>query len=161
MRSELDLMNEALAIITTEVILAYKQNGFVDTGKLVNSLEGEVIKVLGGYDLVGRFALEVPYWAYMNKGVEPQNVKISKGYIDALTEWVKRKQNLQGAEARSRAWAIAQTHKKKGIPVMKSRLGSLDKGLSNSLKKIESMLNNGYRDLFQLEIDRMTKKYSN
>ncbi len=68
-----------------------------------------------------------PHANFIEKGVPPENVKIGKAMIDALTSWVIRKgiakkkgkgsaaKAAQEQQARSIAWAIAMSMKKKGI----------------------------------------------
>lgn len=73
----------------------------------------------------------VPYANLIENGVRAENVKIGRGMIEALTEWVRMKgvggkvtvskgglRKVKKAtvdEARAIAWAIAMSMKKKGI----------------------------------------------
>jgi hypothetical protein len=56
-----------------------------------------------------------PHAILIEDGVRPQNVKIGKKMIAALTEWVKRKGIVSGEEAEGVAWAIAKAMQKRGI----------------------------------------------
>lgn len=68
----------------------------------------------------------VPYASVIEHGARPENIKIGKAMIDALTEWVIRKglvgkpkrgeaRGQQMVDARNVAWAIAMHMKKVGI----------------------------------------------
>ena len=49
----------------------------------------------------------LPYAAIIEFGVRPQNVKVSRKMLLALTEWVKIKGFAKGGDATRMAWAVA------------------------------------------------------
>lgn len=59
-----------------------------------------------------------PHAAFIEHGVRAENVKVGRAMIDALTEWVERHGLVDPDEdvtARSIAWAIAMSMKRRGI----------------------------------------------
>ncbi len=56
-----------------------------------------------------------PYAGIIDQGVAPGRVKVGRAMIDALVEWIKRKGIGDGGDARSVAFAIANSLKARGI----------------------------------------------
>lgn len=55
-----------------------------------------------------------PHAVFIEDGVRPENVKIGRAMIRALTEWITRKGIVSADEAEGVAWAIAKAMKKRG-----------------------------------------------
>lgn len=98
-----------------------EQQGHRDTGKLIDSIEYEILTdadaILIAFSYLG-------YGDIVNDGVRPSNIPFSPNsgaksskYIDALKNWAKRKGFKKPLSA---AFAIAHKHKKEGMPTKNS-----------------------------------------
>jgi len=90
------------------------------TGKVVEELEF-VVKKMADSTMIEIWML--PYGKYQDTGVPANKIPYSRGsgagksaYIDALTSWASARMGLSGKAAKSAAFAIAETHKKEGMP---------------------------------------------
>lgn len=101
------------------------------SGKLINTMTAEVTRSVNGWLLEIKM---LPYWKVVNDGVPASKVpfgdstgKKTSKYIRGLMNWLKVKGIASSVpHIKSIAFAIAKTHKKKGIPVDKNKLGFVD-----------------------------------
>lgn len=113
-------MEAALKESSKEVIKQIELQNFIHKGSLIKSVRPivkDMKKIIRGFITMN------PYGFILNKGVSPGNVPYSgshgKGgvskYIQALIYWARSKFGLSLRNATSRAFAIANVHKKQGI----------------------------------------------
>lgn len=87
-----------------------------------------------------------PYASIIERGARASNIKVGRAMIDALAEWAKRKR-LKGAKksARSIAWAIAMSMKKKGI---------FNRNGTEGLHLLEKLITERMPAIYQAEFER-------
>jgi len=105
-------------------------------------------KIKGGAEVYNT----APHAVFIEYGVRAQNVKIGPAMINALEQWVMRKGIASKKEARSVAYAIAMSMKKKGIFNRGGRGGL--RILDKALDRLGDFLNKE----FQVEIRREFEK---
>ena len=104
-----------------ELINELEQQGHRDTGKLIDSIEYEILTDTDTIKIVFTYLY---YGDIVETGVKPANIpfggstgaKTSK-YIEALKNWAKRKGFKKPLSA---AFAIANKHKMEGMPTKNS-----------------------------------------
>ena len=90
----------------------------------------------------------VHYHKYVRHGVSAERIPYTRGsgagssrYIQGLTKYVKNRMGLQGVEAVSVAFAIANVHKQEGMPTQASRAysqtGERTRFVENAIEEIE------------------------
>lgn len=127
--SDQDHMQKVKNLVLRKQAEELKQQGHVDTGKLLNSLqaqieiaEGDILEVIGEYE---------PYGTYLNDGVPASRIRPARRSRrrgrgggqksprqQAIEGWLKRKV-MPGAtdkEVSGRYFAIVATWRKKGFP---------------------------------------------
>ena len=119
-----------------------KQGRVKNRGGLIQSLKPkpyppDTVQIQGNY-----------YWRFVNYGVLPQSIKspFAPPRIDGLKEWIKAKGLASDDDKiRGMAYAIAHTHSKKGMPLMRGRkdtkrMNFLDRAITNHKKQIEKVV---------------------
>ncbi len=98
-----------------------EQQGHKDTGKLIDSIEYEILTDTDTIKIVFTYLY---YGDIVETGVKPANIPFSgrsgaktSKYIEALKNWAKRKGFKKPLSA---AFAIANKHKKEGMPTKNS-----------------------------------------
>jgi len=142
-RAMLGTAARLVAYITTEVIPA-EQPQPVDRGMYRAGWRFKRIK--GGAEVFN----STPQAPIIEWGARSSNIKVGRAMINALTAWVKRKGIVKGRgkdandEARSMAFAIANSMKRKGIfnrggknglRILEKSLGRVSKFLSEEFKR--------------------------
>ena len=105
---------ESIKVVSDKVLNMLKEEaleqGHRDTGKLINSMEyeiiekGNIIEVMFTYAFYGRF---------VNDGVPASKVRYAIGII---IDWAKRKGIIKSKKDYGIAYAIRHTHQQVGIP---------------------------------------------
>lgn len=103
------------------LVQEWKDQGHDLTGEFVQQLEIRVEELAGSLKLE---AWILKYGAYLEFGVKPGRIPYQRGsgagnslYISGLIDYVQKRMNIRSiSEAKSVAFAIAETHKKKGMP---------------------------------------------
>lgn len=108
-------------LVTDEIAKAWFRAGHQLTGSLIRDLD------IRFTEQVGKISVEVwmnNYGQYMDRGVSRSNIPYERGsgagkslYIDGLFKYVQLRMGLFGDEALSVAFAIANKHKKTGMPI--------------------------------------------
>ena len=157
------LINELAKEITNQ--------GHRGTGKLINSLRHE-IKQEGNDSYMRIFA---NYYAkFVANGVGASKIPYTRGsgkktskYIDALTNWVVEVlHKTPDAKARSIAFAIANAHKKQGMPTTNSyrysnngrRLNFIQYVLNENRAFIKEEIQKEYGKTIRAKISNIVKK---
>lgn len=99
-----------------------QRSGLLATGELYQSFDFEVI----------RTGLEISfneYGIYMDQGVPAGRVRPGRDYIRGMMEWARRRGIPQDV-----VWAIRNEHLKRGIPLDKSKLGWIERGLNAAME---------------------------
>jgi hypothetical protein len=130
------------------------------SGQLINTMKHTVIKTALGYTLT---IYMLDYWKWVNDGVSASNVPFgnktgakSSKYIKGLMKWIKIKGMASSIKhIRQLAFAIANTHKRTGIPVDKNKLGFVDDVMTES--RVRQIQNRIVADT-QLEINTELRK---
>ncbi len=129
------------------------QGHFMD-GRVVNEMELKISETVSGFEAAG---MMFPYASYMEYGVEASRIPFSgrsgrggkSRYIEALTSYVQRRMAITDLkEAKSVAFAIAHTHKKEGMPSLRSkeysktgkRTGWVTETLANNADQLGSFI---------------------
>lgn len=102
-----------IASLSNELI----NQGHRGTGKLIASLKYKVDNINLKLVITSKF-----YAIFVNNGVRPSQIKspFAPPRIEALRKWVMRVLGKSDKEAQGLAYAIAQTHKKQGMPTANS-----------------------------------------
>ena len=134
--------------------------GRVASGRLINSLRAN-IEVAG--DLIDIRITGEDYWRQVEYGTPADKVPYSGGkssgaasskYINGLMSWIRTKgMAADDDKVKQIAFAIANTHKKRGNPVNKSKLGFIKKS-QPQLDFIGKELS----ALYQAELDRFANE---
>lgn len=145
--------------------------GHTLTGALEESLRNEVVEENGVITLQG-FANY--YEEYVNQGVPadriPYGGSSGKGngsgeskYIQALIRYAMLRMKVDEVEAKKIAFAIANTHKKEGMPTQGSyaysetgeRLGFLQTAFAEEEEKIDAIITSGMDEIFNNEFEKL------
>ena len=107
------LATKLIASLANELI----NQGHRGTGKLIASLKSEIDNINLKFIITSKF-----YAIFVNHGVLPGQIKskFAPKRIEALRTWVMRVLGKSDKEAQGLAYAIAQTHKKQGMPTFNS-----------------------------------------
>lgn len=113
------------------------------------------------------------YVKFVNQGVKSGNIPYSgrtgaggkSAYITALTDYAKKRMGVSDKEARSIAFAIAETHRKEGMPTRGSfsfsstgdRLGFVDRVVENMDEQINKLALDLYDGFMETSIDNVIK----
>lgn len=140
-------VSDALTLIVKKSREKLLQQGHKATGELINSLGGTVEKI--NADFVGSFWMK-KYGIYQDTGIEASRIPFSGSgsgaksslYIDALIRWVIQKGFESDAKkAKGMAFAIAHTHKLKGMHTSGGNLDISKRGwLTNTLEENEKQI---------------------
>lgn len=96
---------------------------------------GPIMK--GGAIVGGEIWNSETHAAFIEAGVRPENIRISRAMLNALAEWAQRKGFVPDAkQAQSMAWAIARSMKKRGIFGNGKGLGILAELMSKRMPAI-------------------------
>lgn len=130
--------------INKKLIEYWEMQGHLMTdSKFVQELE-----TVTGLDPLQIEGFSVGYAKYINRGVSAQNIPYSRGsgagrskYIQGLARYVEHRMGLQGKEALSVAFAIANKHKQDGMPTpgstQYSQTGQRTGFLDNAFAELE------------------------
>lgn len=149
----------------------FEAQGHKLTGKTMRSISAKVIQ--GKLDLTIEFygSSVIPI---LNKGVSAARIPFSKGsgansslYIQALTEYAKKRMGANDKDAKGIAFAIAQTHKKEGMPSKGSyqysnsgeRLMFVDIALDKISSKIAVLTQNLFSTYVETTLDNFIKAH--
>jgi hypothetical protein len=126
------------------------------TGKTEDSLF-PVIKLENGTVIMEGYGSST--LAVLNYGVESNRIPYNPGsgaqtskYIDALTAYARKRFGVSGKAAKAAAFAIAQKHKKEGMPTKGSykysstgqRLSAVTEALDKNKAKYDAMISDGF-----------------
>lgn len=156
--------------LTQELRNELAQQGHKATGSLINSIDYEV------EFFKKELSLAISYLSYgvvMDKGVSPQRIPFGKGggsvskYINALMDWIKQKGiETKEKNIKSFAFAIAQKHKKEGLPTRGSykfsknnrRLGFQKFVINDNQEKIEDLIGKDLAQAVSFSFDDIISK---
>lgn len=145
--------------------------GHYMTGKVAKEIKLVVEETTRGTSLL---LYTLKYGKYLETGTPASKVKFSPGsgkghseYIDALVGWVEKRQNLTGKEALSRAFQIAYTHKREGIPSVRSKrwskTGERTEWISNTFRDnkgpLTEIIRRSIRGNIEFRLISMIKKF--
>lgn len=107
----------------------FSDEGHTLTGKLIADIETEVSSYSGGFAID---FIAAKYGVYLNFGVKPARIPYTRGsgagrsaYITGLMKYVNLRMGISDAkQQKSVAFAIAEAHKKKGMPLRTSGQGT-------------------------------------
>jgi hypothetical protein len=161
-----DLIKQALAE-------EFEAQGHKLTGKTIASITQQIQK--SDIELIIEF-YGSGVNAIVNKGVSADRIPFQRGsgagsslYIDALTEYAKKRMGAYGKEARSIAFAIAQTHKKEGMPTRGSyrfsstgeRLAFVDIALDKKASEVAILAQRIYSQYVNTALDNFINAHKN
>lgn len=162
---EIDAINEIQKTVVDAISKLFEEQGHYMTGALIEKLEWAV---KSESDKIVMELYMNKYGIYINNGVKASNIPFSQPsgrggrskYIGALQNYVQRRMGLSEKKSLSVAFAIAQTHKKEGMPTKASsrfsqsgkRTGFLDEAVQNSGSIVEDQLSKLYQKMFELKL---------
>ena len=130
------------------------------SGRLINSLQAIVGHTGDGIDIQ---ITGEDYWRQVEWGTPANKVPYTRGtrgrggtsrYIQGLMNWIRTKGIASGDQkVKSIAFAIANTHKEKGNPVDKNKLGFISKSVPE-LNKVQNLI----VETYQKELDDFAEK---
>lgn len=144
-----------------------QQQGHKATGSLINSLSYKVAFEAGELSLLIYYN---NYGAVINNGVAANRVPFGRGggaksaYIQGLLGWVQLKITKDPKKALGITFAIAKTHKEKGVPTTGSykfskngrRLGFQDFTIAEYSDEIIAILQNNLEQPFFIAVDSIS-----
>ncbi len=109
------------AFIKEELLKTWVEQGHNINGKVVREMD---IIVEQTADKISFLFFSLPYGVYIAGGVSADKIPYSgtrgtggkSAYIQALIRYAKKRMSLPDDKAKSAAFAIAQTHRKRGMP---------------------------------------------
>lgn len=129
-----DELNKAIDLIMERGRINLIAQGHDLTGNLIKSFEKKVTEDFA--EFYGEH-----YGLAQETGVKPGQIKISRAYIERLTEWVRIRGIEQGIKARGVAFAIANRHILTGMHTRnKISRPELQGWLSDAAKEVEPEL---------------------
>jgi len=118
----------------------------------------------------------LPYGVYMESGVPATSIPYSgrsgsggkSAYIQALIGYAMKRMNLDQQQAKSAAFAIAETHRKRGMPTPASsrysstgsRTGWIEATMERNEAYIREFMSRFVYELISVRFENMILKYS-
>jgi hypothetical protein len=137
-------------VVKTAVKESFRMQGRSLTGALINSIDYNVTATINSAFI--EFTL-LDYGMILNYGVPPERIPYSRGsgakgskYIDGLKAYAKLKFNVNDKTALQIAFAIANKHKKFGMPLDR-KTGAVTDGIENSRQEVVDLINNALSKL--------------
>ncbi len=154
------LIKEIDALVLTELAKSFQEEGHKLTGGLIDNIETDLQTTAEG---LTRDYLMLKYGAYLNLGVKAEKIPFAPGsgakkslYIDGLIRYVMMRKRISDIkQAKSIAFAIAYTQKKKGMPIKTDGLGS--SWITKAVSKIEEKLIQVIGEEHALDVNRTVK----
>lgn len=139
---------EALArFIKEELGKGLAAKGHINTGKLLDSIEVDILDELGAVVLEGKFE---DYGIFQDTGTRAGSLR----NIDALTVWVRQRLNAPPEKARGIAFAIAKTHAKVGMHSKDGRPNPAAAGwMTETLDRISDDILKRLDEIFDIDIN--------
>ena len=151
----------------------WRAQGHYMTGKVVEEIDYEINRTFGGVTITG---LMPAYGGYINEGVSASNIPYSPGsgagkskYIEGLIGYVQKRMAINDLrEAKSVAFAIAQTQKRQGMPTIGSyRYSSTGKrtewvndALQKNMDKLGGYIRQFYASYMRSQFQELIVTYS-
>lgn len=141
-----------------EVVKSAVRNAFILqgrklTGALINSIDYNVNATVNSAFI--EFTL-LDYGMILNYGVPPERIPYSRGsgakgskYIDGLKAYAKLRFSVNDKTALQIAFAIANKHKKYGMPLDR-KTGAVQDGIDNSKREVEQLISDALTKLIQV-----------
>ena len=159
--------------IKAELLKTWVEQGHNMNGKVVKEMD---IIVEQTVDKISFLFYSFPYGVYMEGGVSADQIPYSgtsghggkSAYIQALIGYAKKKLQLPDDQAKSAAFAIAQTHRKKGMPSPSSSrfsaTGERTGWIANTMERNEVLIRQFMlkyvNELISVRFENMILKYS-
>lgn len=156
-------MERLAEILEAMLMAALLSRGLKASGDLINSVEVKVKEFVSSIVIEGEFNF---YGAIMDAGVPANRVPFNPGsgaktslYLAGLQRWIRIKGFAQGVkQVLGIAFAIANKHKKVGIPVDKSKVGWMTQTLDKNEAKIVKDIENALDKQMTLIIDNLVRE---
>jgi hypothetical protein len=134
--------------IKEELLKTWVEQGHNINGKVVKEMD---IIVEQTVDKISFLFFSLPYGVYIAGGVSADKIPFSgiggggkSAYIQGLISYAKKKLSLPDKEAKSAAFAIAYTHKKRGMPSPASSkfssTGERTNWIGNTMERNEGLI---------------------
>lgn len=159
--------------IKDELLKTWVEQGHNMNGKVVKEMD---IIVEQTVDRISFLFYSLPYGVYMAAGVSADKIPYSgntghggkSAYIQALISYAKKRMNLPDDQAKSAAFAIAQTHRKKGMPSPTSSkysaTGERTNWIGNTMERnellIRQFMSRYVNEILSVLLDNVIMKYS-
>ena len=159
--------------IKNELLKTWVEQGHYINGKVVKEMD---IIVEQTVDKISFLFFSLPYGVYIEGGVSADKIPFSgtgghggkSAYIQALISYAKKKMQLPDKEAKSAAFAIAHTHKKRGMPSPASSrfssTGERTNWIGNTMERsevlIRAFMSKYVNEIISVRFDNIILKYS-
>ena len=158
--------------IKEELLKTWVEQGHNINGKVVKEMD---IIVEQTTDKISFLFFSLPYGVYIAGGVSADKIPFSgsggggkSAYIQGLISYAKKKMQLPDDQAKSAAFAIAHTHKKRGMPSPASSrfssTGERTNWIGNTMERNESFIRafmlKYVNELISVRFDNLILKYS-
>ena len=156
-----------------ELLKTWVEQGHNMNGKVVKEMD---IIVDQTADRISFLFYSLPYGVYMESGVSADKIPFSgasghggkSAYIQALIGYAKKRMNLPDKEAKSAAFAIAHTQKKRGMPTPASSrfssTGERTNWIGNTMERNEGLIrqfmSRYMNEILSVLFDNIIMKYS-
>lgn len=154
-------LRRVLNFIAEQVKDEFKKQGHTLTGALEENIRIEIHKL--NSRVIGELWIN-DYYKYVDQGVPSERIPYSgpggggtSKYIEALYEYAKIRMGVSEDDALGVAFAIANTHKKEGMPTHASgafsSTGNRTGFFTSTLKDNEAAVDVGFASVFQSAVD--------
>ena len=140
-------------LVSDSVKEAFRMQGRSLTGKLIQSIDYNVKSTVSSAFI--EFTL-LDYGMILNYGVSPSRIPYTRGsgakgskYIDGLKAYAKLRFNANEKTALSIAFAIANKHKKYGMP-LDGKTGAVNEGIEKSKDEVINLINDALTKVIQV-----------
>jgi hypothetical protein len=140
-------------VVKDAVKEAFRIQGRSLTGALINSIDYNVTSTIDSTKI--EFSL-LEYGMILNYGVTPDRIPYSRGsgakgskYIDGLKAYAKLRFSVNDKTALQIAFAIANKHKKYGMP-LDGKTGAVNEGIENSMKEVNQLIDDAFSELIRI-----------
>jgi len=167
------IFEEFEKFLREELLKTWTEQGHNMNGKVVREMDFVVEQAL---DRISILLYSLPYGVYMESGVPASSIPFSgtsgrggkSAYIQALIGYAMKRMNLDQERAKSAAFAIAYTHKKRGMPSPASsrysstgsRTGWIDATMERNEGYIRAFMVRMVNELISVRFENIILKYS-
>jgi len=167
----MEQIDKIKTVVTNALMQEWIAQGHFMTGKAVSEIEYVVEETFGQTRIIGNMPA---HGVYMDQGVPASRIPFAPGsgagksaYISGLIAYVQKRMNISDMKkAKSIAFAIAHTHKKRGMPSPGSyaftqtgkRTDWINDAILKNTELIGEIVRRIYREFMEAEFTNVLRK---